>query len=361
MAGPYVHCLVAREVLKQLFNDTAFTRYRVITSPDEDTPYFPYICLGSVSPDFPYPALRLGMNSGRDANGWTWGDKFHKQNTGNFVDIGIQHLQDIADKTSDAYLKRTAWLMGYYAHIITDLVIHAVVYEIVGGCYENHSTDHLHCEVVQDAWLFYDVYSNPPKELIESDFLKTIIEKCKVEGPAITVPTPLPTYVFDNEIATFWNSILIETYPDFYDKERPDIEAWYEEYSDVVRIATEVIARTVVPGMAYHKTTDISMSEKDSFYLHPKLPDGTTGDYRNRVFNKAVNEVTSKLKPFLNALDSSDSYNEFKNEIRPWNIDKGTIDDITPQFALWHGRTEYPFNCNGDPPAKRDLKKRKAR
>ena len=239
--------------------------------------------------------------------------------------------------------------MGYYAHVITDLIIHAVVYEIVGGCYENHSHAHLHCEVVQDSWLFYDVYSNPPKELIESGFLKTIMEKCKVEGPPITVPTPLPTYVFDNDIETFWDSILRENYSDFYGEEKPDIETWYEEYSDVVRIATKVIARTLEPGMAYHKTTDISKSEKDSFYSHPKLPDGTADDYRRRAFNRAVNEVVARLKYFLNALDTVDSYTEFKNELRPWNIDKGTIDDISPQFALWHGRTEYPFDCKGDP------------
>ena len=102
MAGPYVHCLVVREALRNLYNDLSLAQHQNITKPDEDAPYFPYVCLGSVSPDFPYPALSLGLNSGKDANGWTWGDKFHKQNTGNFIDIGIRHLKDTADKTGDA-------------------------------------------------------------------------------------------------------------------------------------------------------------------------------------------------------------------------------------------------------------------
>ena len=185
MAGPYVHCLVLRESLKNVFNDPTFSRYRSITNPDEDAQYFQYVCLGSVSPDFPYPALAVGINSKRDASGWTWGDKFHKQNTGNFIDIGIQQLQiqGINDKGSDLFLKKAAWLMGYYSHVITDLIVHAVVYELVGGCYENHSHDHLHCEVVEDSILFYDVYSDPPQELIDRGLLSSILDKLQGRRP----------------------------------------------------------------------------------------------------------------------------------------------------------------------------------
>ena len=181
MAGPYVHCLVTRESLRNLHKDTSLNQYSSITDPDENAPYFPHVCLGSISPDFPYPALALGFNSKADPNGWTWGDKFHKQNTGDFINIGMQQLQGTVDKTSPAFLKKTAWLMGYYSHVITDLIIHAVVYKIVGGCYENHKHDHLHSEVVQDSLLFYDIYRNPPQQLIDSEFLKTILEKCQVE------------------------------------------------------------------------------------------------------------------------------------------------------------------------------------
>jgi hypothetical protein len=353
MAGPYVHCLVVREALKSLYADAFLARYQDFTNPDEASPFFPYVCLGSVSPDFPYPALHLGFNSAPDANGWTWGDKFHKENTGTFIDIGIRQLQGMEDKGSDAFLKRTAWLMGYLSHIITDLVIHAVVYEIVGGCYENHRRDHLHCEVVQDALLFLDVYCDPARELIESEFFKTILEKCRTESVPRTIPTDLPTYVFDPDIETFWDSILRQNYPEFYDIEAPEIDTWYEEYSDLMRIATKVPARTIEPGIAYHKTTDIPDSDKAKYYFSIALPDGTSGDYRNRVFAKAVGAVAETLKTYLLSLDNSASYALFKNELGPWNIDKGTVSISSPQFALWNGQTEFPFDCHGDPPVPR--------
>lgn len=350
MAGPYVHCLVTRESLKNLYNDTSLDRYRSITNPDETAQYFPYVCLGSVSPDFPYPALRIGINSGQDANHWTWGDKFHKQNTGNFVDIGMQQLLGVADKTDIVFLKRAAWLMGYYSHAITDLVIHAVVYTIVGGCYENHSHEHLHCEVVQDSLLFYDIYSDPSQELIDVGFLKTILDKCKEEGEP-QPPSDLPTYILDKDIADFWDFILSQNYSDFYASVVPNIEDWRIEYVAVVNDATKVIARTFVPSLAYHKTTDIPDDEKTKYYSNVMLPDGRSGDYKNNVFNKAVDEVTRRLSTFLNALDNANSYTALKANLGQWNIDKGIISGEDPHFALWKGETEYPFECNGDPPS----------
>ncbi len=350
MAGPYVHCLVSRESLKNLYTDTSLNRFRSITNPDEGAPNFPYVCLGSVSPDFPYPALRIGINSKRDSNGWTWGDKFHKQNTGNFIDIGIQQLQGISDKNSDLFQKKTAWLMGYYSHVITDLVIHAVVYDLVGGCYENHSHDHLHCEVIEDSLLFYDLYSDPPQELIDVGFLKMILEKCQVEGPYDTTPTPLPTYVFDTDIEDLWDFILRQNYSDFYTTETPKIDDWYSIYKALVIDATKVVARTLEPSMAYHKTTDIADNDKTRYYSAISLPDGTKGHYKDKVFNRVVEEVTRRAKDFLGALDNPELSLALKKDLGNWNLDKGTIDDHSPQFALWSGKTEFPFDCDGDPP-----------
>jgi hypothetical protein len=293
----------------------------------------------------------MGVNKNPDGNKWTWGDKFHKQNTGNFVDIGIQELKGIADKDSDAFRKQAAWLMGYYSHIITDLVVHAVVYKLVGGCYENHQHDHLHCEVVQDSFLFHEVYSDPPQELIDTAFLKTILEKCQVEGPPITMPTPTPTFVFDPDIEKFWDLILRNNYSDFYKTEKPNIDDWYDIYNALIAIdATKVIARKFEPGMAYQRTTDILPDYKAKYYTNITLPDGTTGaSYKEKVFDKAVAEVTKGLKAFLDALDT-DAYDAFKKSLGDWNLDKGIMADKNPKFALWNGGIQDLFNCQGDPP-----------
>jgi len=354
MAGPYVHCLVTRESLKKLYNDASLARHQSITNPDESSEYFPYICLGSVSPDLPYPALAMGLNAGKDQNGWTWGDKFHKQNTGNFIDIGIQQLRGVEDKTSDQFLIKAAWLMGYYCHVITDLLIHAVVYELVGGCYENHKKDHLYSEVMQDSLLFYEVYRTPPQELIDVCFIKGILKNCHVKSPLTPsddqVPTYMPPIGIDADVKNIWDSILRQNYTDFYSIESPDIDNWFLEYSAIMSVATKVVARIAAPDMAYHRTADIPPGDKARYYTNITLPDKTTGSYKVNVFDKTVEEVTKRLTTFLNAIDNTNIYSVLKTDLRPWNMDKGTINDTSPEFALWNGRTEYPFNCDGDPP-----------
>lgn len=352
MAGPYVHCLVSRESLKELFSNPSLAQFQIITQPDEDSDYFPYVCLGSVSPDLPYPAQKMGMNCKQDANGWTWGDKFHKQKTGSFIDTGMQELRSMPDKDSALFYKKTAWLLGYYSHVITDLVIHAVVYELVGGCYENHSREHLSCEVIQDSLLFHDVYSAPlTQELIKVKLLKTVLEKCQVVTTDDDGPTPLPEYNLDEDIETFWDSILSHNYSEFYNTEEPKIQDWFYEYMMVMIDATGVVARAAAPGIAYQKSTDIGLIEKTKYYSEITLPDGKTGEYKKDIFNKAVQEVTQRLQVFLSAIVSDEMYDSFKQSLGQWNLDKGTIDGTSPTFALWNGQTEYPFDCKGDPPS----------
>ena len=355
MAGPYVHCLVSREALKRLYNNTLLNRCRNITNPGVNAPYFPFICLGSVSPDYPYPAVRLEkINAQTDENGWTWGDKFHKENTGSFIDIGIQELRGITDKTSDTYFKKTAWLMGYYSHIITDLVIHAVIYEIVGGCYENHKDQHLYSEMIQDSLLFYDLYSNPPKELVDVKFLG-VLRKCQEQSaPFEWIPTEPPKYVLDKDVEIFWDFILSQNYPDFYKSETPQIDEWHDAYGQLMSAGTSFAGRTLAHSLAYQKATSITADDRNNYYLSiPLPPDGTKGKYREDVFNKAVDKVANGLSRLLNALDNTSIYFDLKKDLKEWNMDKGIIGDTDPKFVMWDGEIKDLFNCPGDPPAEK--------
>jgi Zinc dependent phospholipase C len=361
MAAPYVHCLVSREALKNIFSNKLFFQHRNITNPAEDAAYFPYVCLGSVSPDYPYPAASAlaEVNTRKDDNDWTWGDKFHKEKTGAFIDIGIQELRDDVAQgrfASDAFKKKAAWLMGYYSHIITDLVVHAVVYKLVDGCYERRGPAHLHCEVTQDSLLFYDVYSDPKKELVDVKFLK-ILEKCNGNsGPIDIMDDPsAPINTLNPDIKSFWNRILNKNYSIFYKTEEPKIDNWHDAYLLLMKDATKALARGIEPGKAYHRTTDIATNapeEKKKYYSDMTLPDGTTGNYKDKVFNKAVDEVTKGLKDFLNALDNTVSYLALSKSLIDWNLDKGTISGYNPKFALWDGQAEHLFDCPGDPPKK---------
>ncbi len=353
MAGPYAHFLVLRESLKNLYRDLSLKKYQSIINPTTTAPFFSYACLGAVSPDYPYAAMKLGdVNSRPDENGWYWGDKFHKQNTGNFIDIGLQELRGITNKTDKSFLKKTAWLMGYYSHVITDLVIHAAVYKLVGGCYENHSHDHLHCEVVQDSLLFYDVYSNPAQELVDVHFFR-ILQKCQEDEWWVPAELDdLPVFDLDSDIKNFWDFIISRNYADFYKTDVPEINDWHKWYSFIMSVGTGVVARTVEPGMAYDATGEIARNDKIKYYSHAILPDGSVGAYKDKVFARAVGEVTARLTAFLKALDDDASYTAFKSTLGAWNMDKGIVADTNPKFMFWDGGITDLYNCHGDPPAK---------
>jgi Zinc dependent phospholipase C len=351
MAAPYVHCLVSREALKILYNDSSLTRFRAITEPEEDAKYFPFVCLGSVSPDLPYAAQRVGINDGKDENDWTWGDKFHKQNTGSFIEVGVQALRAVEDKKNELFLKQAAWLLGYYSHVITDLVVHAVVYELVGGCYEKHQKKHLASEVIQDSLLFAELYSTPPKELIDVKFVFSVLENCQVAVHVEGGATTITDHILDNDIAELWNSILKQNYSDFYVREKPNIQDWFRLYLAVMKLGTTALARDVAHDMAYQRSTEIPPGDKERYYSAITLPDGRPGTYRDDVFIKTVSEVAQRLKLFLGAISNKKMFASLQKRLAPWNLDKGTLSDTNPTFALWKGQTEFPFDCPGDPPA----------
>jgi hypothetical protein len=351
MAAPYVHCLVSREALRILYDDPSLKRFRTITEPEEGAKYFPFVCLGSVSPDLPYAAQKVGINGGKDKNGWTWGDKCHKQYTGSFVRFGMEALRAIEDRKGEAFLKQAAWLLGYYSHVITDLVVHAVVYKLVGGCYEKHQTEHLASEVIQDSLLFAELYSKPPKELIDVKLVFSILQNCQVTALKEGGATPVADYSLDNDIEEFWRSILKQNYSDFYETEKPNIQDWFRLYLAVMKLGTTALARTAVHDMAYQRSTEIPLVDKERYYSAITLPDGREGNYRDDVFNKAVPETAKRLKVFLRAISNKKMFDSLQKQLAPWNLDKGTLAATNPAFALWKGQTEVPFDCPGDPPA----------
>jgi Zinc dependent phospholipase C len=304
-----------------------------------------------VSPDLPYAAQRVGINNATDKNGWTWGDNCHKQSTGSFIKVGMQALRVTEDKKDELFLKQAAWLLGYYSHIITDLVVHAVIYKLVGGCYEKHQKEHLASEVIQDSILFAELYSTPPKELIDVKFVFSVLENCEVavhmEGGATTITD----YILDNDIAEFWNAILKQNYSEFYATEKPNIQDWFRVYLAVMKLGTTALARDVAHDMAYQRSTEILQADKQRCYYTITLPDGRPGTYRRDVFDKAVSAVAQGMKVFLSAISNKKMFDSLIGRLGPWNLDKGTRSVTDPHFALWKGQTEFPFDCPGDPPA----------
>lgn len=91
--------------------------------------YFKFCELGAVSPDYPY--LALG-----DSNAKKWADEMHYTRTGSMIHAGVRLLKNMQGESKR---KGLAWLLGYSAHVATDVTIHPVV-ELKVGDYDNHKT-----------------------------------------------------------------------------------------------------------------------------------------------------------------------------------------------------------------------------
>ncbi len=327
MAGPYAHCLVS-EKAGGVFNDPLYIRY----SPFGKKEYRPYLFLGSVSPDYPYIGREL---SNIDTN-FNWGDEFHKHHNGDIVKAGIKLLRSEADQSSRDFIKKAAWLMGYYSHIITDMIVHAMVYNIVGR-YEENGDDHMECEMVQDSMLFNDLKK---KELTGSDFL-SIINKCSYSTHELEDPMGPGRYedsreiYLDKPLKEFWLRILRQTCAEGYSADEPDLDAWHRTYSDGMRLAKGFLSRTG-SRMFYRKTDKIAASKKDKYYTGMAIP-GKQGawNYRKEVFEFAVREVSKGWRNFLGALSDQDAYRKFNRMVVNSDLDTGTIDGV--DFVHWPG------------------------
>jgi hypothetical protein len=66
----------------------------------------------------------------------------------------VRHPSEIfADFRSPDAQRCIAWLFGYASHVVADLTVHPVVEKLVGP-YETNATEHHHCELHQDAYIF---------------------------------------------------------------------------------------------------------------------------------------------------------------------------------------------------------------
>jgi len=93
--------------------------------------------LGAVNPDYPY--LALG-----DSGAAAWADEMHYNHTVAMMHSGIKHIHDISD--NNARGKCIAWLLGYAAHVTTDVTIHPIV-QLKVGPYEQNKKGHRVCEM----------------------------------------------------------------------------------------------------------------------------------------------------------------------------------------------------------------------
>jgi hypothetical protein len=264
--------------------------------------HFKFCELGAVSPDYPY--LALG-----DQKAAVWADYMHYEQTVEVIRVGIRHLRTVEEKPRQ---KGLAWLLGYGAHVATDMAIHPVV-KLKVGPYAENKTPHRECEMHQDAYIF------PRRmnlgEIGLSEHLTSGIGQCG---------DPADQDRLDADIEALWRAMLRGAYPEEYSKNPPDLHKWRRGFKLIVdKIAEEgnrlcPLARHVAAGLdlMYPAADQIDMG----YIINLRVPGGGTQEYE-AIFDRAIQSVGSFWQMIARGVLAGDDGR--LAAYRSWNLDIG--------------------------------------
>jgi hypothetical protein len=307
MPGAFAHITLVNE-LKEPLRLEGISGF----SPDAITAvldFFKFCELGAVSPDYPY--LAVG-----DSNAAKWADMMHYINTGDMIKAGIRHIKKLRGKNRR---KAFAWLLGYTAHVATDVTIHPVV-ELKVGPYAENKTAHRICEMHQDAYIFQRLNLGPVglSEHLDSG----IWGCCEANSDRL-----------DTVISGLWSKMLQETYPEEFAVNPPDIDKWHRRFKVMVDEIGEEgnrlmpIARhlAVNCGLTYPASDNVDQQ----FIKSLKVPNGRM-DY-DPIFDKAIDSVGSVWSLVAKGIFANSS--TYLAQIDHWNLDTGK--DTHGRYVFW--------------------------
>jgi hypothetical protein len=204
MAGPYAHLTLLHELVNSLDPSPTGSPMSQVVSAVQT--HFPFCALGGVSPDFP--------NLSQDPAGVAWSDAMHYVNSGEIITRGVPYVRNAP---AEIRPKLLAWLLGYCAHVVSDLTIHPVVRIKVGDYTENRRR-HRICEMNQDSHIFSRMNLG---EIRDADTFTRDILACREGGGDC----------LDGDMAAMWESLLRDTHPGLYAKNHPAIQEWFSRYN----------------------------------------------------------------------------------------------------------------------------------
>lgn len=270
--------------------------------------YFKFCELGAVSPDYPYLALT-------DHGAAQWADAMHYEHTGRMIHAGVRHLRGLG---GEVRRKGLAWLLGYAAHVATDVTIHPVV-ELKVGPYAQNKKDHRICEMHQDAYIFQRLNLG---QIGLSEHLDSGICACGA-GPKR----------LDPDIRTLWEAMLREVHGGRFAQTPPDIDKWHSGFKLAVDDIAEEgnhltpLARHVAvgQGLTYPPTGKIGPE-----YIRNLLIPGGRANY-DEIFDRAVKNVAEIWA--LVAKGVLDGDQTHVAHIGDWNLDTGK--DANNRYVFW--------------------------
>lgn len=205
MPGPYAHLTLLHELMQP-------DRLKSIFSPSSRLPailkkYQSYSMLGAVSPD--YPNLVQGNSSAAQ-----WADAMHCQRACKMIASGIELIKRAKETVRE---KQLSWLLGYCAHLATDVTIHPVVQAKV-GVYAENQRHHRICEMNQDSYIYRRMKLG---EIGDSDSFAMTIVQCSNADDKTRL---------DSDIATLWEGMLKDVHQELAIANPPDVSSWHSEF-----------------------------------------------------------------------------------------------------------------------------------
>lgn len=325
MAGGYTHLTLVRSAVTSICN----RKYGERTLPwqvalaDVLEIWSRYAYLGGVSPDYPY----LGFDA-------EWADRMHKGGTDRMVRAAMPviYRERLNNPNGRTWQQQFAWLLGFAAHVVTDVVIHPVV-NLKVGKYEANKGRHRICEMNQDVWIYRRRIN---LDLHYSDNMKTEIKSCGRR------------FDLEDDVECLWAECLQSAYGS-----RPgddQIDKWHAAFQSLVDFAEAgskipFFSRHLVDGaVAYPDFDDASRSEFVANLLVP-LGDGLDDDgisvesgrpmAFDAVFDRALGKTQEiwdilALDLFTDDIVGGRHLESFKD----WNLDTGA-DNATGRLSLW--------------------------
>lgn len=311
MPGPYAHITLLHELMRPV-------RLNSIFSPSSGfgaalAAYFPYCALGAVSPDYPNLARR-------DRTASQWADAMHCTRACEMVTSGVRRVRGSEGTVRDRQL---SWLLGYCAHVATDVTIHPVVQAKVGEYAENQR-QHRICEMNQDSYIYRRMNLG---EIGESDNFALTVAQCGNSADRT---------LLDRDIATLWEGMLEDVHPELFAGSPPDSASWHREFvamvaggaGDAERLfpLAGIIAAKL--GLSYP-----SFNAVDRQFIEKQMVPAESPVYPHYddIFDHAVSNVVTMWRLVEQAVCAVDSTPLPTPE--EWNLDTGR--DEHDRLVFW--------------------------
>lgn len=273
-----------------------------------------YLSLGSISPDYPY--LDFGSGDSKE-----WADKMHYTHTGQAVFVGAELVRQLpSGQIKDKCL---AWLMGFSAHVFTDMFIHPVV-KLRVGPYSGNETGHRRCEMHQDAYIFRRMGLGMPQV---SNFVEsTILTCCDKEDPK----------KLDPDLKSLWEELLKRVHPDLFSRNLPDLDVWHERCRKILEkllpTTSNLIgfARHVCDGLAFSYPTP---DEIDKSYIENlAVPIQKIMNY-DEIFDAAIALVRKSWVDVTRQALFGGNIIAYGND--EWDLDEGCNKSDQDKLVFW--------------------------